>query len=88
MAAISPAQAEEVWGPEQPAELVVVPRGGGVFVEAGWWESCQLLMVSGRRWVPLRAERPPRWVGAVQAGAGARAGRRVPGGGGGKGEAG
>jgi len=59
VAAVAAVEAEESWGPEQAPELVVLARGGGVFVEAGWWESCHMMMVGGGGWVPLRAERRP-----------------------------
>ena len=59
MVAVAAVEADERWGPERPPELVVVPRGGGVFVEEGWWDSCHMMMVGGGGWVPLRAERRP-----------------------------
>jgi hypothetical protein len=59
VAAASAGEAREEGEPGRAPELVVVPRGGGVFVEEGWWESCHMMMVGGGGWVPLRAERRP-----------------------------
>jgi hypothetical protein len=52
-------EAVEEWEPPSLSELAVVPRGGGLFVDEGWWESCHMMMVGGGGWVPLRAERRP-----------------------------